>query len=76
MCHVSYKKNGVKYTVFRVAYTLAELALTAKLWSKISAGIFIHICRLVCRCTTENYFYFTAIVKLSSNYCSVKTSLF
>ena len=28
MCRVSYTKNGVKYTVFRVAYTLAELALT------------------------------------------------
>ena len=30
MCRVSYTKNGVKYTVFRVAYTLAELALTAR----------------------------------------------
>ena len=28
MCRVSYTKNGVKYTVFRVAYTLGELALT------------------------------------------------
>ena len=28
MCRVSYTKNGVKYTVFRVAYTLPELALT------------------------------------------------
>ena len=28
MCCVSYTKNGVKYAVFRVAYTLAELALT------------------------------------------------
>ena len=28
MCCVSYTKNGVKYTVFHVAYTLAELALT------------------------------------------------
>ena len=28
MCRVSYTKNGVKYTVFCVAYTLAELALT------------------------------------------------
>ena len=28
MCRVSYTKNGVKYTIFRVAYTLPELALT------------------------------------------------
>ena len=28
MCRISYTKNGVKHTVFRVAYTLAELALT------------------------------------------------
>ena len=28
MSHVSYTKNGVKYTVFRVTYTLAKLALT------------------------------------------------
>ena len=28
MCHVSYTKNRVKYTVFGVAYTLLELALT------------------------------------------------
>ena len=28
MCRVSYTKKGVKYTVFCVAYTLAELALT------------------------------------------------
>ena len=29
MCRVSYTKNRVKYTVFGVAYTLLELALTA-----------------------------------------------
>ena len=28
MCRVSYTKNSVKYTVFCVAYTLLELALT------------------------------------------------
>ena len=28
MCRVSYTKNRVKYTVFGVAYTLLELALT------------------------------------------------
>ena len=28
MCRVSYTKNCVKYTVFGVAYTLLELALT------------------------------------------------
>ena len=28
MCRISYTKNGVKHTVFRVAYTLAELTLT------------------------------------------------
>ena len=30
MCRVSYTKNRVKYTVFGVAYTLLELALTAE----------------------------------------------
>ena len=34
MCCVSYRKNGVKYTVFRVAYTLAELGLTEKKQNK------------------------------------------
>ena len=28
MCRISYTKNGVKHTVFHVANTLAELALT------------------------------------------------
>ena len=28
ICYVRYTKNGVKYTVFRVAYTLVEIALT------------------------------------------------
>ena len=34
MCRVSYTKNGVKYTVFRVAYTLPELALQADALTK------------------------------------------
>ena len=31
MCRVGYTKNCVKYTVFGVAYTLLELALTVSL---------------------------------------------
>ena len=35
MCRVSYTKNRVKYTVFGVAYTLLELALTEGLESRL-----------------------------------------
>ena len=44
MCRVSYTKNSVKYTVFCVAYTLLELALTDSSIANVCSNLAIMQC--------------------------------
>ena len=44
ICRVSYTKNSVKYTVFCVAYTLLELALTDSSIANVFSNLAIMQC--------------------------------
>ena len=46
ICYVCYTKNGVKYTVFHVAYTLVEIALT-EFWSKTFGSMKNFKCKII-----------------------------
>ena len=76
MCCVSYTKNGVKYMVFRVAYTLVEIAVTEQalnysepeiIWFKIIWGLKTFVTKFFGNKIFLHHFFTTFILMKKKN---------